>query len=86
MDSIAKTIFMVFKPKHMIEKDWDSGAILGEGDLLRKRCEHAASKVAEAFLTQEFKAEDYNRCFFCGTSTQLSEKGQKCPKCGGRPA
>ena len=26
------------------------------------------------------------RCFFCGTPTQATEKGQTCPECGGRPA
>ena len=26
------------------------------------------------------------RCFFCDTPTQATEKGQVCPKCGGRPA
>jgi hypothetical protein len=26
------------------------------------------------------------RCMWCGTPTQRGEKGQECPKCGGRPA
>ena len=26
-----------------------------------------------------------SRCFFCSTPTQATDKGQACPKCGGRP-
>ena len=29
--------------------------------------------------------ENFNKCFFCGTQTQPSKKGQICPACGGRP-
>ena len=36
-----------------------------------------APPIVEAYVS---------KCMWCDTPTQLGEKGQECPRCGGRPA
>ena len=38
IEVVARTIFCINKPNHMMNQDWDSGAVLGEDNAYRKHC------------------------------------------------
>jgi len=50
LNNVARAIFRKMKPVNMVERDWDSGAILGRDDEYRKQIMRAAKAACTEFL------------------------------------
>lgn len=59
IEQVAKAVFMTAKPDHILESDWDSGAVLGADNAYRNQCYEIAKAAINALIEAEWPDSDH---------------------------